>query len=125
MPVTSQIAVTMPATAAQRAHSVLVCRRRGTGVPRVRVGGGVLLGGGRCDRARQVGEQRVQVAVGAGGVGGGDPLVVLLDGQPSLGQVLPQAGGDRLAVGVGGAEVRVGNGALLERGSRCRPPDRR
>ena len=62
--------------------------------------------GTRRDRAggadhRQVVGQPVQFAPGAGGVGGGGPLRVLVEGQPTLGRRLAEQLDYLLALGVG------------------------
>src|SRR4051794_2117937 len=69
-------------------------------------------------RTRQVGGQLVELAVGPGGVGAGQALVVLGDGEPPGAHLLTELGGDGGAVGVSSAQVRLGHGGgLLGSGS--------
>ena len=57
------------------------------------------------DRAADVGEQRVELGVGAGGVGELQALLELVDVQPAVAGGATERQDRALAVGVGGAQV--------------------
>jgi hypothetical protein len=89
---TAQIVTTISAVLSQD--------RQAAGAGGVRVAVRDRLGRLRAAGRREVGRQLVEVTVGPCGVRAGQPLVVLVDGQPSGGHVLAENGGDGGTVGV-------------------------
>ena len=72
-------------------------------------------GHGRSPCFRQVVEQATQVGAGLGVHGPADALVELGLVQAAVGEVLGQAVGDRLPLGVRDAQVLIGIGAAEQR----------
>ena len=63
--------------------------------------------GGWRVRRRQVLQQRLEVAAGASREGGLDPLLVLLDGEPTIGEVAGQNRHHLVALGLRHPQVRI------------------
>ena len=74
---------------------------------RRRRGGGRGAAARRRRGGREVPEERLELAVGAGGVGGADALLELLDVEPPGGAVLAERAHGGLALGVRGAQAGV------------------